>query len=134
MEDIRVDEDGVFRCWNCGGRNFTEKRTGRAKVFGGTAGVLTFGVAGAAVPLLAKKRLRCQSCNKYSATGNAKPWTGLTLTPKPSAKTNVTKKKKDATQGPPPPPGRRTGWYRDPLKQSKQRWWSGTEWTTRTSD
>ncbi|MGC5249493.1 DUF2510 domain-containing protein [Gordonia sp. DT219] len=43
-------------------------------------------------------------------------------------------KAKGVNQGPPPPPGRRTGWYRDPLKQSKQRWWSGTEWTNRTAN
>lgn len=74
MEDIRVDEDGVLRCWKCGGKHFSEKRTGRAKLIGGTAGVLTLGIAGAAAPLLAKKKLCCQTCGQYNRMGNAQPF------------------------------------------------------------
>jgi hypothetical protein len=30
MQDIRIDDEGNQRCWNCGGKNFDEKRTFRA--------------------------------------------------------------------------------------------------------
>lgn len=76
MKDIRVDDQGRQRCWNCGGLHFTQKRTARAKVAGGTAAVLTFGVAGAAAPLVTKKKLKCQSCGEYNDVGSAKPYTG----------------------------------------------------------
>lgn len=74
MEDIRVDADGNFRCWKCGGRNFSEKRTRRAKVIGLTAGVATFGVPGVVAPLVARKRLYCQGCSEYNKMGNAQPY------------------------------------------------------------
>lgn len=62
--DVRVDSDGDLRCWNCGGKSFTEKRTGTAKV------VVGFGA------LLTRKKLRCHTCGAYNRSGNAKPWTG----------------------------------------------------------
>lgn len=31
VEDIRIDKDGLPRCWNCGSKGFTEKRAFRAK-------------------------------------------------------------------------------------------------------
>ena len=74
MKDIQVDEDGELRCASCGGKHFTEKRTFRAKAGGGAAAVLTFGVAGAAAPLLTKKKLQCKLCGAYNKTGNAKPF------------------------------------------------------------
>lgn len=69
MQDIRVDEDGNQRCWKCGGKNFTQKRTFRAKAIG----VPTV-VVGA---LATKKKLQCQSFGEYNDVGNAKPWDGL---------------------------------------------------------
>lgn len=64
MKDIRFDETGEPRCWNCGARGFTEKRTARSKV--------AFGVGA----LLTKKKLRCQRCGEYNDTGNGKPYDG----------------------------------------------------------
>lgn len=74
MEDIKVDENGDLRCSNCGGKNFTQKRTRKAKVIGVTAGIATVGVAGAAVPLIAKQKLYCQACGTYNRMGSAKPY------------------------------------------------------------
>ncbi|GAB40968.1 hypothetical protein [Gordonia sputi] len=85
MKDIQVDADGNFRCWSCGGRNFSEKRTRRAKIIGLTAGVATVGVAGAAAPLVAKKRLYCQGCGEYSKMGNAQPYAAPASRVKPAA-------------------------------------------------
>lgn len=76
MKDVRVDGDGNLRCWNCGGKEqFVSKRTVRAKVIGVGAGVATLGLAGAATPLVTKKKLKCQLCGEYNQTGNAKPYT-----------------------------------------------------------
>lgn len=63
MKDIRIDIDGAPRCWNCGSKGLTEKRTTRAKMMG----------AGA---LLTKKKLKCQRCGEYNDTGNGKPYEG----------------------------------------------------------
>lgn len=77
MKDIRIDVLGRQRCWYCGSPSgFTQKRTARAKVVGGVAGVATLGIAGAAVPLATKKKLKCQSCGEYNQTGSAKKYTG----------------------------------------------------------
>ncbi|GAA3963095.1 hypothetical protein [Gordonia caeni] len=81
MKDIQVDEAGELRCATCGGKNFTERRTNRARLGGGAAGVLTFGVAGAAAPLLTKKKLRCQACGAFNQTGNAQRFTGNSPSP-----------------------------------------------------
>jgi hypothetical protein len=64
MQDIRIDENGDFRCWKCGGKNFDEKRTLRSKA--------AFGVGA----LLTHKKLKCQSCGEYNQTGDAKPFIG----------------------------------------------------------
>lgn len=64
MKDIRVDSQGRQRCWNCGGLNFTHKRTFRSKALVGVGALLT------------KKKLKCQSCGEYNDTGRAKPYTG----------------------------------------------------------
>lgn len=76
MKDIRIDTDGNQRCWNCGSKSFTQKRTFRAKALGGVSGVVTLGVAAAATPLVTKKKLKCQACDEYNDVGSAKPWTG----------------------------------------------------------
>ncbi len=64
MRDIRVDDNGDFHCWKCGGKNFTHKRTFRSKA--------AFGVGA----LVAKKKMKCQSCGEYNDVGNAKPYNG----------------------------------------------------------
>lgn len=64
MKDVRIDQAGELRCWNCGGKGLTEKRTLRSKA--------TFGVGA----LLTKKKLKCQVCGEYNDTGSAKPYGG----------------------------------------------------------
>jgi len=64
MEDIRVDSEGEFRCWNCGNKGLLAKRTFRSKMLVGVGALLT------------KKKLKCQTCGEYNDTGNAKPYTG----------------------------------------------------------
>ncbi len=64
MKNVRIDENGELRCWNCGGRSFTEKRTMRSKVIVGVGALLT------------KKKLKCQICGEYNDAGNAQPFTG----------------------------------------------------------
>ncbi|MCH5645167.1 hypothetical protein [Gordonia sp. ABSL49_1] len=74
MKDIQLDSDGNFRCWNCGGKNFSEKRTRRSKVIGVGAGVALTPLAAAGI-LAAKKRLYCQGCGEYNKMGDAQPYT-----------------------------------------------------------
>ncbi len=64
MKDIRIDDQGRRRCWNCGGTGFTEKRTTRSKLMVGVGALVT------------KKKLKCQSCGEYNDTGSSKPYTG----------------------------------------------------------
>jgi hypothetical protein len=64
MQDIRIDDEGNFRCWKCGGKNFDEKRTFRSKAALGVGALLTH------------KKLKCLGCGEYNDTGNAKPFTG----------------------------------------------------------
>lgn len=64
MKDVRIDAASELRCWNCGGKGFTEKRTMRSKALVGVGALLT------------KKKLKCQTCGEYNDTGSAKPWTG----------------------------------------------------------
>ena len=64
MENIRIDDNGVPRCWNCGSKGLTEKRTLRSKVMVGVGALLT------------KKKLKCQRCGEYNDTGNGKPYNG----------------------------------------------------------
>lgn len=62
MKNVRMDSDGDLRCWNCGSRGFTEKRTFRAKAALGVAALAT------------KKKLKCQACGKYNDVGRAEPF------------------------------------------------------------
>ena len=62
MQDIRIDDEGNFRCWKCGGKNFDSKRTFAAKAAIGVGALLTH------------KKLKCQTCGEYNDTGNAKPF------------------------------------------------------------
>jgi DNA-directed RNA polymerase subunit RPC12/RpoP len=64
MKDVRIDQAGELRCWNCGSKQFTEQRTLRSKV--------AFGVGA----LLTKKKLKCVICGEYNDTGSAKPYNG----------------------------------------------------------
>ncbi len=66
MKDVRVDREGDFRCWKCGGKNFLAKRTGRAHVLG----YVTVGIGA----LATQKKLKCQGCGSYNQVGNAKPY------------------------------------------------------------
>ncbi len=69
MQDIRVDEQGEFRCWKCGSKNFNNKRTARAKALGvATGGIGLIGTA------MTHKKLKCQACGEYNQTGNAQPF------------------------------------------------------------
>jgi hypothetical protein len=74
MKDIRIDSNGDQRCWKCGGRHFTHKRTARSKVLGVTTGLATFGAAGLVTTLATHKKLQCQSCGEYNDTGSAMPY------------------------------------------------------------
>lgn len=65
MQDVRIDDDGNMRCWNCGGKNFRQKRTFRSKVLGGFI-----------LSLLTKKKLKCLHCGEYNDVGSAKPYDG----------------------------------------------------------
>jgi hypothetical protein len=76
VKDIRVDEDGNLRCWKCGGKNFTQKRTFRAKATAVSAGALTLGIGAGVAALGTKKKLQCQACHEYNDVGSAKPWDG----------------------------------------------------------
>lgn len=64
MKDVRIDSNAELRCFNCGGKGFTEKRTVRSKVMVGVGTMLT------------KKKLKCQTCGEYNDTGNAQPYDG----------------------------------------------------------
>ena len=64
MKDVRLDQDGELRCWNCGAKGFTEKRTFRSKALVGVGALLT------------KKKLKCQVCGEYNDAGNAQPYVG----------------------------------------------------------
>lgn len=91
MLDIRIDDNGELRCWNCGSKGFKSKRTLRSKAIVGAgaaaAGAVTFGMAagvvGAATPLITKKKLKCEACGKYNDTGNAKPYQPDVVIPVP---------------------------------------------------
>ncbi len=64
MKNVCVDSSGELRCYNCGSKGFTEKRTVRAKMMVGVGAMLT------------KKKLKCQVCGEYNDSGNADPYTG----------------------------------------------------------
>jgi DNA-directed RNA polymerase subunit RPC12/RpoP len=64
MKDIRIDGDGNMRCWNCGAKGLTAKRTLRSKALVGVGSLLT------------KKKLKCQRCGQYNDTGSGQPYNG----------------------------------------------------------
>ena len=64
MKNVCVDSSGELRCYNCGSKGFTEKRTVRAKMLSPVLAPLT------------KKKLKCQVCGEYNDSGNADPYTG----------------------------------------------------------
>lgn len=64
MKDVRFDQEGNARCWNCGAKGMTAQRTMRSKVMFGVGAVL------------AKKKLKCQRCGEYNDVGNDKPYEG----------------------------------------------------------
>lgn len=64
MKDVRIDQDGEPRCWNCGAKAMEAKRTFRSKVLVGVGALLTH------------KKLKCQRCGEYNDTGNGKPYQG----------------------------------------------------------
>ena len=64
MKNVRLDTDGNPRCWKCGSKGFTEKRTFRSKAMVGVGA------------LLAHKKLKCQRCGEYNLTGHGKPYDG----------------------------------------------------------
>lgn len=66
MENVRVDADGNLRCWNCGGKQFLPKRTGRAHIIG----YVTVGIGA----LATNKKLKCHQCGKYNKSGQARPY------------------------------------------------------------
>ncbi len=57
MKNVKMDENGEARCWNCGGKSFRQKRTFRSKVAVGVGALLT------------KKKLQCNQCGKYNDVG-----------------------------------------------------------------
>ncbi len=65
MKNIRFDVDGSPRCWKCGSKGFTQKRTFRSKVLG-------LGVGS----LITKKKMKCQVCGEYNDPGKGAPYDG----------------------------------------------------------
>ena len=57
MSNIRYDSNGEMRCYWCGFRHFTHKRTFASKA--------TLGVGA----LLTGKKAKCQRCNQYNNLG-----------------------------------------------------------------
>lgn len=66
MKETTVDKEGRVRCPECGGSDFSDKRTGKAKL----GGVLTLGVGVAVMP----KRLKCRGCGTNLRRGRGKPF------------------------------------------------------------
>src|SRR5947207_1121804 len=90
MKDVRIDTDGELRCWNCGSKGFTEKRTFRSKAMVGVGALVT------------KKKLKCQVCGEYNDTGNAKPYDGPAS--RKYKKAYIAEQKASAIQAPQPQP------------------------------
>ena len=76
MKNVRIDDNAELRCWHCGGKSFTEKRTARSKWLTVLLGILTVGIWLIILVLFTKKKLKCQSCGEYNDPGNAKPFEG----------------------------------------------------------
>lgn len=158
MKDIRIDDQGRQRCWNCGAMNFTHKRTVRSKVVGGTAVVMTGGLAAAAAPLATKKKLKCQACGEYNDVGSAKPYTGpaskraakkagtaaidaagpaavparVVASERPAAPVPIAPPPPPALPAAPPPP--QPKWRADPTGRHELRYWDGATWSDHVSD
>lgn len=66
MKETQVDAEGNVRCPVCGATDFSDKRTGKAKL----VGVATVGVGALAMP----KRLKCRGCGTNLKRGG-KPYT-----------------------------------------------------------
>ncbi len=64
MKNIRIDQWGRQRCWNCGGINFTTKRTGKSWLLLGVGAVLT------------NPKQRCNRCGQYNQVGAAQQYDG----------------------------------------------------------
>jgi len=64
MRDVQIDKEQNLRCWKCGGKSFSERRTTRSKVLVGVGSLVT------------NKKLKCRTCGEYNLMGNAKPFTG----------------------------------------------------------
>jgi len=98
MKNVRIDDNHELRCWNCGGKAFQEKRTGRSKVLVGVGTLAT------------KRKLKCQTCSEYNVPGNAKPYTGpegrkyRKQWDKQQATQTSVPQPPPATRQPPPPP------------------------------
>lgn len=107
MRNVRVGEDGEFRCWKCGGRSFTLKRTFRSKLLVGVGALLT------------KKKLKCQSCGEFNDVGNAKPYQA----PKSAGEAA----KVTPRVGTP-------AWASDPTARHELRYWDGASWTEHVAD
>jgi hypothetical protein len=124
MRDVKIDSDGALRCWNCGGKNFDSKRTGRSKLLVGVGTLAT------------KRKLKCQVCGEYNQTGNAKPYSAPASRKYRKAEAKRTPATPPpAAPSPTPPPvqaGPPPGWYNDPHGAAVQRWWDGTTWTDHT--
>src|SRR5262245_13938753 len=55
--------EGELKCPKCGSTEFTAKRSMKGKLIGGTIGVATLGIAGAAAAALApKSQVKCVAC------------------------------------------------------------------------
>ncbi|HWC22772.1 MAG TPA: hypothetical protein VG502_10780 [Flexivirga sp.] len=79
MKETQVDQDGRVRCPVCGGADFSDKRTGKAKLGAAGLGVLTLGVGGALAAAAAPKRLKCRGCGENLKRGGGpyKPRKGM---------------------------------------------------------
>ena len=109
MKDVRIDADGEMRCWSCGAKGFTLKRTARSKVLVGVGALAT------------KKKLKCQSCGEYNDVGSAKPYEPSKAERKAAASAGGVTAVAVA------------GWHPDPMGRAEQRYWDGTAWTDHVS-
>ena len=153
MKDIRIDGDGEYRCWNCGGKGLLAKRTLRSKAMCGVGALLT------------KKELKCQTCGEYNDTGGAKPYDGPAsrkyrkMYDQEQSKKTATQRQAEADTAarlarieaaeaaeaaaaqpagpaapPPPPNARPAAWLADPSGRHELRYYDGTGWTHHVSD
>lgn len=62
LSEVDRGEDGELRCPNCGGQQFTAKRSKKGK----TVGVLTVGIGALAAP---KSQVKCVTCGEMFRRG-----------------------------------------------------------------